>query len=335
MARIPAAPDSRTIADLPSGAAGPAPDPVLRVAWLYYVEGLTQASIGEALGVARARVIALLADARERGIVRTRVIGRTAAQRRLEDALVRRFGVREAVVAPQPVDQGRTAAIVGFAAGQHLAGALARAAGVAVGWGATLRAAVAAVPPSAPPAHASRGTVVSMLGGALESGAVTPFEVARRLAEVLGTHCHPLNAPLFVASDSMRDALWAEPALRELRRQVRAANLALVSVGDMTEGATLFAAGLVPPVVREELQARGAVGDLLGQFIDAEGRPIDHPLNGRVMAIAASELATVSRVVLASGGARKAAVMRAALRALPVATLVTDEAAAAALLAHG
>jgi DNA-binding transcriptional regulator LsrR (DeoR family) len=151
---------------------------------------------------------------------------------------------------------------------------------------------------------------------------------------VLGTLCHPLNAPLFVARDAMRDALWAEPALRELRRQAQGADLALVSVGDMSDAATLFAAGLVPPGARAELQARGAVGDLLGHFVDADGRPVDHPLNRRVMAIAAGELATVSRVVLASGGARKAAVLRAALRALPVTTLVTDE-AAATLLARG
>ena len=42
----------------------------IRVAWLYYLENLTQAEIGERLGLTRARVNRMLAEARESGLVR-------------------------------------------------------------------------------------------------------------------------------------------------------------------------------------------------------------------------------------------------------------------------
>ena len=41
----------------------------IRVAWLYYLENLTQAEIGERLGLTRARVNRMLSEARENGLV--------------------------------------------------------------------------------------------------------------------------------------------------------------------------------------------------------------------------------------------------------------------------
>src|SRR5690348_6426218 len=105
--------------------AGAARDPCVRAAWLYYVEDLTQAAIAQAMGTTRARVIGLLAQARERGLVRVRIHGATRLQRRLEAALLARFGLAEAIVTPSPVDPRRTAALVGYAAGCHLAERLA------------------------------------------------------------------------------------------------------------------------------------------------------------------------------------------------------------------
>ena len=46
---------------------------ILRVAWLYYMENLTQAEIGERLGLTRARVNRMLSDARQTGIVNIRL----------------------------------------------------------------------------------------------------------------------------------------------------------------------------------------------------------------------------------------------------------------------
>jgi DNA-binding transcriptional regulator LsrR (DeoR family) len=75
------------------------------------------------------------------------------------------------------------------------------------------------------------------------------------------------------------------------------------------------------------------VGDVLCQFVDAEGRVVDHPVNRRVVAVALADLRRVPAIVLAAGGARKAIAIRAALRATGARVLITDEAAARALLA--
>jgi lsr operon transcriptional repressor len=85
----------------------------------------------------------------------------------------------------------------------------------------------------------------------------------------------------------------------------------------------------------EDLIAAGAVGDVLGWVLDAEGRPIDHPINERVIGIGLEDLRRIPDVILAAGGAHKQPIIRAVLGLGVVDTLVTDEATAAGLAAGG
>ena len=72
----------------------------LRAAWMYYVEGMTQTAIAEALGVGRVTVVRLLADARAKHEVRVSVRRDVAELLALEFELQKRFGIGEVVIAP-------------------------------------------------------------------------------------------------------------------------------------------------------------------------------------------------------------------------------------------
>lgn len=74
-----------------------------------------------------------------------------------------------------------------------------------------------------------------------------------------------------------------------------------------------------------QLQAAGAVGDLLCRFIDAGGNVIPHPVNSRVIAVDPRSLRTSRKLVLASGGWQKYHAVRGAMRLLKPHVLVTDE----------
>ena len=58
-----------------------------RVAWLYYLENLTQAEIGERLGLTRARVNRMLSEARDSGLVRISLNSKFADCAQTEQAL--------------------------------------------------------------------------------------------------------------------------------------------------------------------------------------------------------------------------------------------------------
>lgn len=304
------------------------PDLRIRAAWLYYVEDMTQEQIARYMNVSRAKVIRLLAAARETGIVRIRIDGRASAQVALERQLVATFGLAEAIVVPAPADEGEVATVVGHAAGTYLSDQVRDGMSFGVGWGATLHMSLKALG-----GQPARGlSVVSLLGGMTHSRAVNPSAVAGRMADAFGADCYQLTAPVVVADESVRAGLWSEPGLRELLERARGVDLALVSVGDVSEAATLFREGLLPRSTLASLQAAGAVGDVLCHFIDAEGNVVDHPVNRRVVAVDLEDLRRVPKIVVAAGGRRKVAAIRAALKATGAGVLITEESAAKGLL---
>lgn len=300
----------------------------VRAAWLYYVEGLTQEAVARALKVSRAKVIRLLAAARESGVVRIRIEAKGSEQIALERQLMRRFDLADAIVAPAPADEGSVAAVVGQAAGAYMADQVRDGMSIGVGWGSTLNLSLKAIGTQ----PFARLSVISLLGGMTHSRAINPSAVARRVADAFGADCYQLTAPVFVADEATRSALWAEPALHDLLERARRVDLALVSVGDVSEDATLFKEGLLPRSQLQSLIAAGAVGDVLCHFLDAEGRVIDHPVSRRVIAVGLDDLRRVPRIVIAAGGRRKVRAIDAALKATQARVLITEESAARGLL---
>jgi DNA-binding transcriptional regulator LsrR (DeoR family) len=304
------------------------PDLRVRAAWLYYVEDMTQEQIARFMNISRAKVIRLLASARDNGIVRIRIEDRASEQIALERKLVAAFGLADAIVVSAPADEAEITTVVGHAAGTYLTDQMKDGMSLGVGWGATLHMSLKAL--GGQPCQ--RLSVVSLLGGMTHSRAVNPSAVARRIADAFGAECYQLTAPVMVADESVRAALWSEPGLRELLERARRVDLALVSVGDVSEEATLFRQGLLPRSALASLQAAGAVGDVLCHFIDAEGKVVDHPVNRRVVAVDLEDLRRVPRIVVAAGGRRKVAAIRAALKATGAGVLITEEGAARGLL---
>lgn len=304
------------------------PDLSVRAAWLYYIEGLTQEEVAKVMAVSRAKVIRLLAAARDRGIVRIKIDATGSDQLALERRLVDAYGLSEAVVAPAPIDKSAVAAVVGHATGTYLADHVRDGMSLGVGWGVTLSMSLKAL--GARPFE--RFSVISLLGGMTHSRAINPSAVARRIADAVGAECFQLTAPVFVASEATRNALWAEPGLHDLLERARRVDLAVVSVGDVSEDSTLFREGLLPRSQLASLIAAGAVGEVLCHFLDAAGNVVDHPVSRRVVAVGLEDLRRVPKIVIAAGGRHKVEAIRAVLKATGARVLITDETAAQGLL---
>ena len=67
------------------------------------------------MNISRAKVIRLLASARDNGIVRIRIEDRASEQIALERQLVAAFGLADAIVVPAPADEADITTVVGHA----------------------------------------------------------------------------------------------------------------------------------------------------------------------------------------------------------------------------
>src|ERR1700741_2617370 len=74
----------------------------MRIAWMYYVEGLTQNEIADRLGIGRVTVVRNINEALRRREVKIWIEGEVAECLELEDRLRETFNLEEAVVVPEP-----------------------------------------------------------------------------------------------------------------------------------------------------------------------------------------------------------------------------------------
>ena len=304
----------------------------VRVAWLYYMEGLTQAEVAGRLKITRLRVNRLLVEARAKGLVNISLNSALSDCIRLEQALVKKCGLKDAVIVPTPQHRDLVAPVIGRAAGEHLSRLLEtrKLRGFGVGWGATLRETIRHVRPGRYP----QLDIASMMGGLTYGIELNTFETASDLASRVGAQCHYLAAPIYAGSPQSRDTILAQDVFREAFERIAATDAAILSVGDLSRRSLLIQNGLPRDVMPEHLRAAGAVGDILGQFVNADGRAIDHSINRRAIALSLEALRRIPTVILASGGMNKSRVIAAVVKAKLVSVLICDARSATAVLQH-
>lgn len=304
-------------------------DVVAWVAWLYYVDELTQGEIAAALSLSRATIVKLLQDARERGAVTIRINQEAATRTRLARELTAKYRLTATHIIPSRKDAPLTPRL-GEAGARVLAQELQTGDVVGVAWGRTVLAVAEKMPePDQPGPY----TVVQVCGSSAGSDfEFSPELCSSVLASRIKARCANLLAPAVLSNTKLREQLLAEPPLVNQFALIRSANRVLFGVGDVTGAATVRAAGLAS---REEIDAyveRGAIGVLIGRFIDREGRHMIGDLDSRMIGITLDELKALPNRLCVAGGPDKIQALRAALIGGYVTHLVTDVAAATALL---
>ena len=296
-------------------------DMATRIAWLYYVEGLTQDEVANKVGMNRSRVLRILSAARQDGTVQIRVTTRLSHCVELERALEKRWGLTQAIVLPTPQDEAKLGAIIGAEVGAYISQALSANMTIGLGWGKTLSAAVPAIVPRNPDGI----RVMSLLGGLTRVSDQNPSEFAWRVAARLGAECFMMAGPVFAPDPVTRDALAAHTGMSDIFLRARSLDMAIVSVGDLRPHSVFRQYGLLTSEELASLERAGAIGDVLCHFVDAEGNIVDHPVNRRVLAVNPKDLRGTRNIILASGGWYKFGVIRAALKLLQPSVLIVDE----------
>ena len=300
----------------------------LRAAWLYHGHGLTQNQVAEQLGIGRTTVIRLLEESRKRGEVKIWIEDGEAGLVELAVALEQHYGIDEVIVVPAQGGAEQAATSVGLALGKFLSETIQDNTTIGVGWGRTLTASLASFHP---PRH-SGIRVMSLLGGSVETRFANPVEFSWRLAGALDAACYLFPAPLVVDSAETRRRLIEDCGLDQIYALAEAMDLAIISVGDINRDSTSLVRHLISPALHDQLVDLGCVGDVMCNFLDGEGRTVDHPVNERIMSIGLDTLARARHKLIATGGKSRAPALLAAIRRIGCNTLITDELAARALL---
>ncbi|HTS96628.1 MAG TPA: sugar-binding transcriptional regulator [Streptosporangiaceae bacterium] len=302
---------------------------LLRVAWYYYKDELTQDEIARRLSMSRASVGRLLDRARKVGLVSINLNTEYLDAFELSGQLRRAFSLAEALVVPdhekEPADHHALNARIGLGGAQFMSTHLRPGGSLGVGWGET----------------------VSRVIGATSFGAVGPVRMVTLTGGVEGylpailssqgespdlTSAAVIPSPIMASTASLAAAMREEPTIQQVLKQACEVEHALVGVGTPTADATIVHMGYLNAADARGLRERGVVGDILGQFFDADGNVVDLPIHDRRIGIDLADLARIPKVVGVAGGLHKAEAILGALHGGFLDVLVTNELAAIRLL---
>jgi len=301
----------------------------IRAAWLYYVHGMTQAQVAKHLAMSRVKVHRLIARAHQQNWVKVFVEGSTAEGVALEQQLKQAFRLDYCCVAPAPAAGGSAPGArfrsVGAAGALYLHRYLEQnpKSSIGVGHGRTLAAVADALPKLA----RTRARFVSILGSLTRHSTANPFDVIYRFAERTGGDGYFMPAPFFVDSVDDAEIFRSQRVVQSVLDLARKTDLVLVGIGNLRNAPAIYESE------RKALAALGVVGELLGQFLDADGRVVECDMAERAISLRLEALRGRAVTGIAEG-LDKAVAIRATLRSGLLSGLVTDEATARAVLSE-
>ncbi|TFF25607.1 transcriptional regulator [Jiella endophytica] len=305
----------------------------VEVCWHYYVNGMTQAEIAGHLDTTRLRVNQAIQKAKSLGIVKVQIDSPFSARIELQERVRSHLGIERVQIGPARRDEYNYHTAVGAALASFVAERIRSKTWKTVGvsWGMTLEAAIQKLPPmSAPDLE-----IVSMLGGTMQGASFNSFSIASGFAACLGANYSLLAAPIFLSEGVDREIFLSQEIFADHFAKFETLDAAILTCADVSPRSFLVANGMPKEFSAEALIEAGAIGDVLGRFLDESGRSIGHPLDQRTIGVDIAVVEKIPEKILAAAGPHKIDIIRAAARRGLVDTLVTDDVTAELLIASG
>lgn len=305
----------------------------IRAAELYYEENKTQDEIGSILCLTRWKVGRLLAQAKANGFIRIEIVHPRARRLPVERRLREQLGLRDAIVvssagvAGDDELQSRTAQ----AAADYLTSLRPIPRTLGLSWGRTLHDVSL---------HLKQGwapgvNVVQVNGGvSLNRRAGTAAATAVTIASKAGGQATLLPSPAILERIETKRAIEADRSVAAVLALAATANAYLFSAGAADHNSVHVDSGYITAENVTELVRRGAVGDVIGRYIDSSGSIVDPALDDRTVGLRLDDLRRAQLSIAVIAGAAKHAVAGAVVGSGLCTVLVTDEDTANALLAR-
>ncbi|GAB2026118.1 sugar-binding transcriptional regulator [Lactovum odontotermitis] len=291
-----------------------------KIAWLYYIEEMTQASIASQLGINRVRVVKLLEEAREKKIVSFHFSTLNRETLSIEKKLINKFGLKDVFIAPWSDDDNLSESL-GQAAAMYLDDLIKDDLSVGIGYGETISYFLQSLARLTD----KKISILSLTGG------VSPY-----LSQVNGqTSCLKYSlipSPLIMSSEKIAREIRKESPVKEVLDLAQNASIIVTSLGGMNNDATVAQNGLISKEEFSSLRKNQAVGDILMHFINKDGEIVSPEIEGRLISLPLESIRKKKNIVVVAGGKAKVQMIQAAIRNGYVNYLITDEETANLLL---
>ncbi len=304
---------------------------VVKVAQMYYLDGLKQEDIARQIGISRSLISMILTEAKERGIVEITVRDPFLNDDELSRLLAGHYPRTAFTVIPTSSrDAAARRKLVAQRAADVLARSLSEGEVVGLAWGRTCHELVHAFRPAGDKLDVQ---IVPLIGGSSQTAAYFQInEMVRVMAERSGGTPHFIHAPALVADRKERDLHLNGSALQPIRQRWRQIDVLVTAIGAVGSEHPDRESYLGELEVQRDMVQQDAVGDICARYFDRRGRFIQDEYYERVVGVPVEDLKAARRSLCMASGVEKAEAIVGALKTGVAKQLVMDEPTARAAL---
>jgi len=300
---------------------------VMKAAWLYYIDNLTQQQIAEKLGISRMKVVKHLNQAKAEGVVQFRINHDTENRINIEKALLEKYGLSDAFVIPS-CEQNDLNDSIAKAAAQYIEEKSNPGDYINIGYGDTVSKTIGHLiyQVEKPLSLVSLSGGVSFYTSSIINGA------HKRSFSSPTPNIYVIPAPLVASTKEVAQMMLNEVSIKEILNMTKLASMSVVGIGAVSNTATIFKYNIATNNDLVLLEMQGAVGDILSHFYDKDGNIIKTGLNERLISSDISMLKDSKKVIGVAGGDDKLAAIHSALVGKFIDVFITDEDTASKLI---
>ncbi|MBF0776048.1 DNA-binding transcriptional regulator [Streptococcus azizii] len=293
-----------------------------KVAYLYYIEGKSQAEVAKELGIYRTTISRMLTRAREKGVVTIEIHEFDTDLFHLEHYVKEKYNLENIEIVSSVASSDKSLEeMMANAGAAMIRGELKNHSNVGISWGKTLSNVVAKMIPR----QMKNVHFYPLAGGPSHINA--RYHVNTLMYELMHKfhgECSFINATIVQESKDLALGIRSSKYFEEIIDNWERLDLAIVGIGGRVDKDNRQWLDMLTDEDFKRMNQSGAVGEICCRFLDAQGREIADDVVDRTIAISLAELGKVPRSIAIAYGDNKVEAMLAVLRQGYITHLVTD-----------
>lgn len=287
---------------------------MIKAAWYYYMENMTQQLIADTLGISRMRVIKLLDKARQTGVVQFKISSAFDKRQSLESRLIEKYNLKDCYVVPTNPNPDGVNDTIAKAAYIYIANHITDNCYINFGYGDTSSKTIGYLAKNLE----QEVSYVSLTGG-------VGYYLPNSESNIFNAKLYLIPSPLIMSSKEMAMSIRNEKSVQEVTSMIKLASMTIVGIGAMDSNATILKSSMLSHNDFLLLDMKGAVGDVICHFIDKDGNLVDTDIDSRLINVSLNTLNELENVIGVAAGTHKVSAITAALKGGYIDILITDE----------
>ena len=293
---------------------------LIKVAEYYYNEDLNQQQIAKRLNISRVKVSRLLTEARNKGIVKIEIVYPKDNCIELERQLEEKYHLEEVVIISSSSNSPDSIHMeVTNTAAQFIEEKVNPKDIIGIAWGRTLKRVSDRI------GEVNKEVEIVQLLGNIGSSEYSGDVIVRNIAKSFQGSIYLLPAPAIVDNIEIKEAIKSDGHISSILEMQKQCSLAIVGIGQVSEKSTLVMSNYLKEEDLKRLKSDGAVGEVVGRFVDENGQICKTSVNDRVLGIEIDSLKEIPCVVAIASGEEKGKSIKAVLKTGSIDVLITDE----------